>query len=346
MKSIYHFISQEESVKRRLCMRLAKCKMARLASAFFTNGAFLSLEPSLKTALANGAVITFLLGRFDFVTEPKAVRGLLNLSNTYPDQLLVYFDADYKFHYKLAIFKADEKQTVIIGSSNLTPKGLQSIGEVNLEIVNNQSVYKQADDTLKQRLKTAVPASQSIDEYTKKYNRAKKLRKIKARWDKNGSKTWRSTSVKTPPQPPEGNSFIFCWVREPEPDYVLRNNIDLARKTARQEDVSLPNQWVHLDSDAEYRLYKADLTFVLIDRFDNSLGFAHCIKKVKVLDEHEHLEPVIFYKYLYGWKAKYSSREELNRQIVRLRLNYAGTKIKLILSKRLKTYLTQRRKRR
>ncbi len=87
---VYHFIPEEETFEKRLIDRLQNCQEATLASAFFTNGALLSLKSALLTALDNGARITFLLGRFDFVTEPRAVRGLLKLSGEYPDQLGVF----------------------------------------------------------------------------------------------------------------------------------------------------------------------------------------------------------------------------------------------------------------
>src|SRR5262249_12005068 len=132
--AVYHFIPEEETIERRLQSRLARCQQCVLASAFFTLVAFHSLRSSLVQALKQGARVQFLLGRFDFVTEPRAVDALLRLTHEYPEQLHIYFDADFGFHYKLATFKSGSKEIVIIGSSNLTPKGMSTVGEANLEI--------------------------------------------------------------------------------------------------------------------------------------------------------------------------------------------------------------------
>ncbi len=118
--SVYHFIPEEETFETRLLNRLEACQEAWLATAFFTGGAFKALKPALLDALAAGAKVKFLLGRFDFVTEPKAVSDLLQLSKDHENQLAVYFDSDFGFHYKLALFKVKKKQIVIIGSSNLS----------------------------------------------------------------------------------------------------------------------------------------------------------------------------------------------------------------------------------
>ena len=103
--AIFHLISEEETFKKRLIERLGNSTYAILASAFFTYGAFAEIKSSLLDSLERGAKIDFLLGKFDFVTEPRAVRGLLKLSEKFPNQMKIHFDDDFSFHYKIALFK-------------------------------------------------------------------------------------------------------------------------------------------------------------------------------------------------------------------------------------------------
>jgi len=225
--------------------RLQNCQEATLASAFFTTAAFQVIEPALLTALANGTKATFLLGRLDFVTEPKAIYSLLRLRAKYPHQINVFFDYDFNFHYKLAVFKA-RTPVVIIGSSNLTPKGLKATGEVNLEIVGNQRVYRHAYELLEERLKSADPADEHIREYEKRFNRAKKYRRQHRRWERYGQRTWRTHSQRRPASEPAGNQFTFCRIGRYEDDKKLERNIRKAHTAAQKPGESFPYQWVHI----------------------------------------------------------------------------------------------------
>lgn len=304
---IYHYIPEEETFAQRLNARLEDCKEAIIASAFFTLGAFQQIKPSLKTALADGARITFLLGRFDFVTEPKAVSGLLSLASKYPNQLSIYFDGDFGFHYKLARFKSAKARVVFIGSSNLTPKGLASAGEVNLEIVNNASVFRQTGKTLNDRIKVALDAGKYLDEYQFKYNQAKKYRGQRRKWEKSGqSKLTGKRKVKQNWTEPVGEEFELCWIDEEERDKVLRKNIQKTYVKERSSESFFPNQWVHMDVKSEARRYKEGLIFVVVDDVEYCIGFARCTKNIMVMGSQEKEEPVVFYKYLRGWRAQFT----------------------------------------
>ena len=76
---MHHVISETESVARRLRDRLSTCTEGWIATAFFTYGAFDELRDAIEDALGRGATLTFLLGRYDYVTEPRAVKALLRL---------------------------------------------------------------------------------------------------------------------------------------------------------------------------------------------------------------------------------------------------------------------------
>jgi HKD family nuclease len=140
----YHIISEEETFGYRLKSCLENCHTAFIATAFLTKSAVIEIEEQLRTALNNEAHITLLIGRYEYVTEPLAIRKLLAITKAYKGKkgsLQVFFDSDYGFHFKLALFKNSNSYTTIIGSSNLTGKGLSSKGENNLEIENHKGLY-------------------------------------------------------------------------------------------------------------------------------------------------------------------------------------------------------------
>jgi len=340
-QSIYHFIPEEETFERRLLSRLGNCQQSILASAFFTFGAFQSIKPVLQTALANGAEIKLLLGRFAFVTEPRAVDALLLLSQKYPKQLGVYFDSDFAFHFKLAIFKSKYWDVVIIGSSNLTPKGLSTVGEANLEIAGNLSVYRQARNLLLNRIKHSVSAKDTIEDYRRLYKRAKRYRLNRSKWIIRGQKKW-LPARRNPPvyTEPTGNQFAFCWINEEEHDKQLVKNIRKEHSKAITRGEALPYQWVHLEKRIAHNI-KEGKYIVVRDDLGKSLGFAICTRKFSILDEKNKLESVIFYRYRRGWKAHFSSSTKYGQTCKRLRFADRPI-IGATMSRKLKAYLQSR----
>lgn len=303
-KATYHLIfEQAEPFERRLIERLGNCQKATLASAFFTKSALDAIENALLTALEKGAQITFLLGRYDYVTEPQAVKRLIKLSEKFPSGLKILFDSDFGFHYKLAVFRVKKKRVVIIGSSNLTPKGLASDGEVNLEVVNNTSVYQQAMDCLTKRIEIADLAADAIKEYERAYNRAKKFRRQRKRWHSSGAKTWISKRRKfAVSEEPTSDKYTLCWIDGYEQDTKLKTNIRKEQNRARRAGNPIKGTWVHIQPKSETRLYQEGQDFIVVDDKAKCFGFAVCTKIIHVLDSNERREPIVFYRFLRGWK--------------------------------------------
>jgi len=339
---IYHFIPEEETFERRLLFRLASCRQSILASAFFTLGAFHSIKHDLQEALEEGAQVKFLLGRFDFVTEPRAVAALLSLSRKYPKQLDVYFDSDFAFHYKLAIFKSKHKDAVIIGSSNLTPKGLATIGEVNLEIAGNRTVYRQAHELLLNRIKHADRAEDAIDDYRRRYKRAKRYRHNRSKWIARGQKAWLPRRREPPVYAePKGNRFVFCWIVDRERDRRLLQNIRKEHSKAKARGDSFPYQWVHVEKNLA-RLIKEGEHFLVCDDVGNDFGFVLCTRKFNKLDEKDKLQAIVFYRYRRGWKVHFSSRTKYHQALKKLRITNRSV-IGAVVTRRLKAYVQSRR---
>ncbi|MDM7995621.1 MAG: phospholipase D-like domain-containing protein [Acidobacteriota bacterium] len=341
-RPVYHFISEDERFETRLLANLKNCLKAKLATAFFTHDAFRSFAPSLVQALSSGAFVEFLVGTGEYVTEPKALRGLLRIADKFPKQLRVLFDeSPHLFHYKIATFKLLHSTAVILGSSNLTSKGLASIGEINLEIRNNRSVYKEASEFLDERIVKATNVEKHLTEYEKRYKRAEKFRRIRKHWTTPSRGGWMKHRRVTVPVKTDGDCFTFCWVREQEDDETLIKNIGKERRRAESKGMVLPDQWIHLEDFAEYRNYRENTAFVLADRLDNSLGFAVCLRKQKILDQNHTLQPVIVYRYKRGEKAKFSKKQKFDSELKKLGLNTNRRIIKSLLTRRLKEYLAK-----
>jgi len=339
---IYHYIPEEETFARRLNARLEDCKEAIIASAFFTFGAFQQFKPSLELALKGGAKIKFLLGRFHFVTEPKAVKSLLTLASKYPGQLNVYFDGDFGFHYKLARFKYSKENVVFIGSSNLTPKGLASAGEVNLEIVNNADVFKKTGKILNDRIQVALDTEKYLDEYRIKYNQTKKYRRQRRRWEKSGqNKLTGKRKVSQNWKEPFGDAFELFWMKGYVEDEVLKKNAKKARKKNIAEGMNFPNQWVHFEKKLEIRNYSEDQIFAVLDDMAHCLGFAQCTKIFPVMNSKGSEQPVLFYKYLRGWRVKLdktSYKAAMTELGFKNNINQIGKTLSTKLKKFLKDY--------
>jgi len=344
----YHFIPEEETVnfKDRLTQRLNSCSQAIIASAFFTFGAFHVIKPPLLNALGEGAKIIFLLGRFDYVTEPKAVKGLLKIAEKFPEQLKIYFDADYSFHFKIAIFKSNNKEIVIIGSSNLTPKGMSSVGEVNLEIVENKSVFEQSQELLTNRISKAEKAEDTIDEYTKKYKSAKKYRQQRQRWNNKGKKTWIPKKHKPITfSEPVGKEFVFCWISDKEDDEKLMRNIENRRKSVQSTSMSFPNQWTHVPNNFGQQINEGDCFFIC-DDIGFKFGFAICTKKFKVLNKNDKQATAIFYRYGNGWKSQFKkSTDDYQNTLKTLKIKDDSETLKgVLLEKTISHFRSVRKK--
>lgn len=308
--STYYLIPEEVGFRERLIDRINNCTYATIASAFFTYDAFKEFESSLKDALEKGAKINFLLGVYGFVTEPKAVNELLKLSEKFP-QLHIYFDYEYSFHYKVAVFKlrSNNKKVTIIGSSNLTQKGLVSIGEINLEIVENSSVFTQSKRLLERRINLSKNARDEIHKYTLQYNQTKRYRLQRMRWDQKGQRIWGQKRHRFIQRKElQENNYVLCWIGDEEKDKTLKKNIaSKYKETKKETGFSFPNQWVHISNRFGAR-FKENEHFVVFDDLSSTFGFALCTRKFKVLDSHDRQTTVVFYRFKKGWKSQQSEK--------------------------------------
>ena len=109
----------------------------RVASAFLNSGGLEVVREDIERILENEGSVTVLHGADFRITDPRAVRTLIDLRDRFGT---FYYYVHYgwrltkshRFHPKLYIATADYKTyDVVIGSSNLTKSGLTSNEEVN-----------------------------------------------------------------------------------------------------------------------------------------------------------------------------------------------------------------------
>jgi HKD family nuclease len=185
---MHHVISETETFGRRLVARLETCSRAIIATAFFTRSGLDDFKHTLKEAVKRRANITFLLGQFDYVTEPRAVATLLKLGKIPGARLRVLFDHEFEFHYKVALFRDEGHPVVILGSSNITGKGLSSRGEDNVEIVEEAFFANRLAQDLEGRVSIALEAEKHLPNYARLYDKYRQLRMARERANRAGNR--------------------------------------------------------------------------------------------------------------------------------------------------------------
>lgn len=130
-----------DNIKRNTATVLASSiKMAndvRIAVAFVSSDGLSQIMPSIRTALDTGAYVEFLVGMDARATDPDAIRELYALSCEHHLASLLCFasrNTSAIYHPKMYLARDAHTATAIIGSSNLTRRGLISNIEANIVV--------------------------------------------------------------------------------------------------------------------------------------------------------------------------------------------------------------------
>jgi HKD family nuclease len=295
---MHHVISETETFRRRLQDRLETSSEVFIATAFFTKRAFDELKEPIKEAIGRSARITFLLGRFDYVTEPSAVQGLLRLARHSNARVRVLFDGDFYFHYKLALFRDEGRQVVVVGSSNVTPKGLSSKGEDNVEIIGEKALYDRLKKDLRDRLETAYEAEKELAEYSRLYRKYKKLRIARDRANRAGAIRSRKPTRQGLPRLDLSamQRLVYCNINDIVDDDKVARNAEREVQRARKSGLSFPNIWFQ-GTRGDQRLYKRGERFLIANDINRIIGIASCTKVAEVLDSNSRRAFIVFYRY-------------------------------------------------
>jgi len=109
----------------------------RIAVAFVSSDGLSQIMPSVRMALAAGAFVEFLVGMDPRATDPFAVKDLNAMFRASSQGALLCFaprNASAIYHPKMYLTRDNQTATAIIGSSNLTRRGLKSNIEANVVI--------------------------------------------------------------------------------------------------------------------------------------------------------------------------------------------------------------------
>jgi HKD family nuclease len=127
--------NSKNTVAETLSSLLRQSEDIRIAVAFISRDGLSQIDDSLTCALAKGARVEFLVGMDAHATDPKAIRYLYSMTNENPLVSLFCFVADSPasiYHPKLYLTRRENDATAIIGSSNLTRRGISENVEVNV----------------------------------------------------------------------------------------------------------------------------------------------------------------------------------------------------------------------
>lgn len=134
--------NDKKSVADTLSSVIRKARDIRIAVAFISRDGLRLIGDSLKSALAGGARAEFLVGMDTHATDPKALKDLYVMTSENPLVSLFCFVADSPasiYHPKLYLTRRGNEVTAIIGSSNLTRRGLSENVEVNVLLHDSTS---------------------------------------------------------------------------------------------------------------------------------------------------------------------------------------------------------------
>ncbi|WP_310533355.1 phospholipase D-like domain-containing protein [Novosphingobium sp.] len=106
-----------------------------IAVAFLKRGGADHLAPMLEERLAVGATVELFVGTDFFLTEPAALKRLLEVKKRYSSCSVMIADrAPATFHPKVYCSRRGENWRSLVGSANLTKGALQSNEEISLVI--------------------------------------------------------------------------------------------------------------------------------------------------------------------------------------------------------------------
>lgn len=146
----------------------------RIAVAFVSGDGLLQIMPSVRKVLDMGAYVEFLVGMDSRATDPNAIKELYALSRKTPRASLFCFASRTSsaiYHPKMYLAKDGQTATAIIGSSNLTRRGLTTNIEANLVIQDDvhaeivSEIYS-TYNRLKYHPNRVVPDEEFIDLFT------------------------------------------------------------------------------------------------------------------------------------------------------------------------------------
>jgi HKD family nuclease len=132
-----------------------------------------AIKGQIVVALENGLDARIAIGLSFYQTEPKLLKALLQISETYGNLRLYVSNTQFTFHPKIYVFSNDQGSDVLIGSANFTQGGFSSNFEASVLVSDPQGELSLSILRHMQRLideTVLVEATLDvIDDYEKNY---------------------------------------------------------------------------------------------------------------------------------------------------------------------------------
>jgi len=157
-----------KTVLSELIKELENCTRFWFSVAFLTTDGLATITEVLKTLQKNGIYGKILVSEYLYFTHPEALKKLLSFKNIESRIIKDHF----KFHQKGYLFESSHKNSIFIGSSNLTSQALQVNSELNiklhatLESQLSHDLIKEFESTFREAI---LIDQEYITEYSKKF---------------------------------------------------------------------------------------------------------------------------------------------------------------------------------
>ncbi len=147
-----------------------------IAVAFLKYSGVEVIQDALIDSLEKGAEFEIIVGLDFKTTDSKSIRFLLDLNKTFKKlKFYCYGDkennkTDIVFHPKIYMFDNGREKTSIIGSTNLTRRGLESNFEVNTIFTEKNPLYYSQLNAIYNSIKYADSLFTPNEEYLQSYD--------------------------------------------------------------------------------------------------------------------------------------------------------------------------------
>ena len=138
--------------------------------------------PTLKKAHERGAEIQLLVGDYLSITQPEALRILLD--NLPKAEIRLYQTHGRSFHPKAYLFRHEGSQHVIVGSSNLSRSALTTGIEWSLHTIELPT-FEQSMEEFNRVFysENTIPVNNiSVADYEKRYKEANRVMALSDKW--------------------------------------------------------------------------------------------------------------------------------------------------------------------
>ena len=203
---------------------IEKAEEIKMGVAFVKYSGFSLVQDGIKKCLENKGKVEFVVGLDFRITEPKALRAILEMAKCGSNVKLFCFsnpssDDTPVYHPKIYLLRREDRIVISIGSSNLTSGGLRDNVEVNAiiearkqdEIVSDlYGIYNR----FKFQRHRFEPDFEYIDKYEEAYRIVRK-RSVEALKEKNTQDKIAELKEKekTLPKPKATIGELFGWQR-------------------------------------------------------------------------------------------------------------------------------------